>query len=144
MTDALTYLTEHHVMTLATQGSDGPWAAAVFYVNVGYTLFFLSSPKSRHAVDMASHPRVAATVQEDYADWTRIRGVQLEGVVRELTGMEASHARERYGAKFAVIAEPPPPIAVALAKVHWYELVPQRMHFVDNTIAFGHRAEVRL
>jgi hypothetical protein len=144
VTDALTYLTEHHVMTLATQGTDGPWAAAVFYVNDGYTLFFLSSPKSRHAVDMALHRRVAATVQEDYADWTRIRGVQLEGVVRELAGIEAARARERYGAKFAVIAEPPPPIAAALAKVHWYELVPQRMHFVDNTIAFGHRTEVRL
>ena len=26
------YLARHHVMTLATQGGDGPWAAAVFYV----------------------------------------------------------------------------------------------------------------
>ena len=144
MTDALTYLTEHHVMTLATQGKGGPWAAAVFYVNDGYTLFFVSSPKSRHALDMASYPRVAATVQEDYADWTQIRGVQLEGVVRELTGTEASHARELYAAKFAVTAQPPPQMVAALAKAHWYQLVPERLHFVDNTVAFGHRAEVQL
>ena len=26
------YLADHHVMTLATHGPDGPWAAAVFYV----------------------------------------------------------------------------------------------------------------
>lgn len=37
------YLEQHRVMTLATCGPDGPWAAAVFYVSVGSTLYFLSS-----------------------------------------------------------------------------------------------------
>jgi len=146
-TNALTYLAEHHVMTLATHGAEGPWAAAVFYVNDGFTLFFLSSPKSRHCRNLASDPRVAAAVQEDYADWTEIRGVQLEGRVRELAGAEADRARGLYGAKFAVVgsqAEAPAPIAAALAKVRWYELVPERLQFVDNTMAFGHRDEVPL
>lgn len=39
----LDYLREHHVMTVATHGSEGPWAAAVFYVNDGFTLFCLSA-----------------------------------------------------------------------------------------------------
>ena len=87
------YLGGHHVMTLATHGAGGPWAAAVFYVSDGYTLYFLSSPRSRHARDVAAEPRVAATVQEDYAEWSQIRGVQLEGRVRELAGDEAERAR---------------------------------------------------
>jgi hypothetical protein len=145
MTSALQYLAEHHVMTLATQGADGPWAAAVFYVNDGYTLLFLSSPNSRHARNLASEPRVAATVQEDYAEWAAIRGVQLEGRVRELASAEASRARALYGAKFAIVGgQAPAPIAAALAKVRWYELVPERLYFVDNAIAFGHRDEVTL
>ena len=41
---AADYLAQHHVMTLATQGGDGPWAAAVFYVRDGDDLIFLSSP----------------------------------------------------------------------------------------------------
>ena len=143
--NALTYLAEHHVLTLGTQGEGGPWAAAVFYVNDGYTLFFLSSPKSRHARNLASDPRVAGTVHEDYAEWTEIRGVQLEGRVRELGGAEAARARALYGAKFAGVgAQAPAPGAAALAKASWFELVPERLHFVDNSVAFGHRDEIAL
>lgn len=147
MTSALTYLAEHHVMTLATHGADGPWAAAVFYVNDGYALLFLSSPESRHARDFVSNPRVAATVQEDYAAWAEIRGVQLEGIVREVTGAEAARARALYGAKFPVVGTPgeaPAPIAAALARARWYALTPLRLHFIDNAIAFGHRQEVAI
>ncbi|APR05899.1 hypothetical protein [Thauera chlorobenzoica] len=39
--EPLTYLQRHHVMTLATHGAGGPWAAAVFYVNDGADLYFL-------------------------------------------------------------------------------------------------------
>ena len=38
---AAAYLAGHHVMTLATQGADGPWAAAVFYASDGASLIFL-------------------------------------------------------------------------------------------------------
>jgi hypothetical protein len=55
------YLANHHVMTLATQGSNGPWAAAVFYAWFDGALIFLSSPKSRHAANLAQDGRCAAT-----------------------------------------------------------------------------------
>ena len=32
------YLAGHHVMTLATHGPEGPWAAAVFYAWTGRDL----------------------------------------------------------------------------------------------------------
>ena len=73
------YLQRHHVMTLATCGVDGPWAAAVFYVNVGPTLYFLSSPSSRHCRHLGHDPRCAAAVQDDTGDWTQVKGIQLEG-----------------------------------------------------------------
>src|SRR5690606_40344855 len=89
----LDYLRQHHVLTLATQDRDGPWAAAVFYVNDGFTLYWLSRPTTRHCTELARSPRVAGTVQEDYSDWPQIRGVQFEGLACEVDGDEVSHAR---------------------------------------------------
>lgn len=142
---ALEYLRAHHVMTLATLGGDGPWAAAVFYANDDFRLVYLSSPSSRHSLNLARDRRVAVTVQEDYADWPGIKGVQLEGVVRELSGEAEKHARRLYGKKFPVVgrlSRAPASIVAAMAKIRWYEVVPARAWFVDNSIAFGHRDEI--
>ena len=141
------YLARHHVLTLATCGPDGPWAAAVFYVNDGSALFFLSSATSRHGRNLALDPRCAATIHEDEADWTRIKGVQLEGRVSQLRGDEALRARAHYGRKFPLVASlaaAPPAIVAALAKVSWYRLDAERMHFIDNSRGFGHRDEIVL
>ncbi|MBI5898253.1 MAG: pyridoxamine 5'-phosphate oxidase family protein [Rhodocyclales bacterium] len=138
------YLANHKVMTLATQGADGPWAAAVFYAWVDGALIFLSSPKSRHGANLAQDGRCAATIQEDYDDWRQIKGVQLEGRVEQLQGEEASRARAAYAGKFPIIsplAKIPPAIVEALARIAWYRLVPERMYFIDNGKGFGHRDE---
>lgn len=143
----LRYLRAHHVMTLATRDDEGPWAAAVFYVNDGFALHFLSSPGSRHCCQLRSNPAAAATIQEDYADWPEIRGVQLEGTVRELSGVQAERASRLYGEKYPLIRRlggVPAAIAQALRKVRWYELTPKRLYFVDNSAGFGHRDEVDL
>jgi uncharacterized protein YhbP (UPF0306 family) len=104
---ALTYLEDHHVMTLATSGAEGPWAAAVFYVNDGFKLYFLSSRRSRHAGDLSAVGHCAAAIHEDYADWPDIKGIQLEGRVRRLTGAERVAAIARYSMKFPVIRPEP-------------------------------------
>jgi uncharacterized protein YhbP (UPF0306 family) len=141
----LDYLDRHNVMTLATAGPAGPWAAAVFYVHDGFTLYFLSSPTSRHATDAAANPRVAATIHEDYRDWPQIKGVQLEGRVAEVADAELPRVRALYGAKFPVvgrIAEAPPFLVAALARVRWYALTPDALFFVDNAAGFGRRSKV--
>ena len=141
----LAYLQNHRVVTLATEADGNLWAAAVFYVSDGYTLYFLSSPTSRHCLNLANNPRVAATIQEDYADWMEIKGVQLEGVVSQLSGDEELLARQRYAEKFPFVgqlARAPQAIVRAMAKVRWYRLVPRRLFFIDNAAGFGARAEV--
>ena len=82
------YLREHHVMTLASHGDEEVWAAAVFYANDGFSIYFLSSPISRHCRNLAGNPRVSAAIHEDYADWREIKGVQLEGIASVLAGEE--------------------------------------------------------
>lgn len=143
----INYLREHHVMTLASHGDDGVWAAAVFYANDGFEIYFLSSPGSRHCQNLARNPRASAAVHEDYADWKEIKGIQMEGIASVLAGKEAEHARRLYGAKFPVVGNPeqaPALIVEALAKVRWYKLIPERLYFIDNSAGFGHRDEIDL
>jgi len=141
----LTYLQTHRVVTLATEGHGNLWAAAVFYVSDGFTLYFLSSPTSRHCLNLAINPRVAATIQEDYTNWLEIKGVQLEGAATQLSGEEERSARTLYAEKFPLVgnlAQAPEAIVTAMAKVRWYRLVPQRLLFIDNAAGFGARAEI--
>ena len=143
----LRYLAEHPVMTLATVGPDGPWAAAVFYASEGFHLYFLSSPRSRHACDLAADPHVAATIQEQDADWRTIRGVQLAGTVSPLEGADRQRAMDVYLRKFPQfgdMARLPIELAAALGRIEWYRLAATRVCFVDNTRGFGHRDEVPL
>ncbi|MCZ7533524.1 MAG: pyridoxamine 5'-phosphate oxidase family protein [Acidimicrobiia bacterium] len=144
--DVLAYLTSHNVATLATTGSDGPWASAVFYSSDGFVLEFLSSPRSRHAQNLATNARCAAAIHEDYRLWTEIRGVQIEGVVQALTGTRKSDAVARYEAKFPMVRsdQADAPIRAALERVEWYELIPDRCFFTDNTQGFGHRDEISI
>jgi len=136
-------LARHHVMTLATQGGDGPWAAAVFYAVDGDDLIFVSSPTSRHCRHLAQDPRCAATIQPDADDWRRIQGLQLEGIVSELGGRERERAEQCYGQRFPIVrpGSAPEPIAQALARVHWYRLRIGRLYFIDNARGFGQRLQ---
>jgi uncharacterized protein YhbP (UPF0306 family) len=145
--DALSYLEAHNVATLATTGPEGPWAAAVFYANTGFTLYFLSSPTSRHGRNIGENEEVAATIQEDYGDWHEIKGIQLQGQAKRLEGAERAEAEARFGAKFPRLVSPalvPGAIARALRLVAWYELEPTRVYFVDNSRGFAHRDEIPL
>lgn len=139
------YLRIHRVATLATMAADGPWAAAVFYASDGDTLYFLSSPNSRHCRNLEQDSRAAATIQGDYDDWPEIKGIQMEGVVSELRDADEKRARRLYAEKFPFIGKlksAPPPIVAALARVRWYRLTPTRLFFIDNSVSFGHREEI--
>jgi uncharacterized protein len=137
------YLAQHRVMSLATLGGDGPWAAAVFYVRDGDDLIFLSSPSSRHCRDLALEPRCAATIQSETDDWRAIQGIQLEGRVSELWGDERSRAQQLYGERFpfARSGSAPTAIALALARVRWYRLRISRLYFIDNQRGLGQRQQ---
>lgn len=135
------FLSQHHVMTLATQGDAGPWAAAVFYAMQADDLIFLSSSKTRHCTDLARDARCAATIQSQPEDWRSIQGVQIEGRVDELRGAELNPARDAYALRFPFVrpAGAPAAIVAALARVRWYRLRIARLWFIDNARGFGDR-----
>jgi uncharacterized protein YhbP (UPF0306 family) len=139
------FLGKHHVMTLATASYNGPWAAAVFYASDRLDLYFVSWHGSRHCADFETGSTVAAAIHGDCDDWRRIRGVQLEGRAKRLSGKDRTLAQKLYGSKFPRLADPlsaPSEVASALRKTHWYRLVPRRLRFIDNTRGLGHREEL--
>ena len=87
---------------------------------------------------------MAATIQEDYSDWTAIQGIQLEGTARLLAGPAREAAVARYADKFQFLKQPVAAIEKALAGVNWYQLTAERLYFVDNSRGFGQRDEIDL
>lgn len=143
LAQALDYVAAHHVMTLATLGDDGVWAAAVFYAHDDFDLYFLSSSGSRHGRHMLERPRVAATIHENYDGWRAIRGIQLEGDVALLQGADRETAIARYKARFPFVATAGE-LVEAFSRISWFRLRPVRLFFLDNSKGFGHRDEVPL
>ncbi len=139
---ALSYLSKHHVHTLATTGPEGIWAAAVFYANHNYDLYFLSAATTRHAQNLEANPRAAGTIHEDYYDWRQIKGIQLEGTTSKLSGLQKAQAMKSFLKKFPYLDGADGPIPAALATVNWYCLEPDRFYFIDNSQGFGHRDQI--
>lgn len=142
LSDALDYLTAHRVLTLATKGPAGVWAAAVFYASEEFSLYFLSASGTRHVQNLRQQPRAAGTIQEDYAEWQEIKGIQLEGPVQQLSGAEREAAMALYAEKFTFLREAPPPVRQALERVDWFKLRPDSLYFIDNSRGFGHRDRI--
>jgi uncharacterized protein len=146
----LDYLKGHNTMTLATSSGDLPWAATVFYASDGLRLYFFSAPESRHCQNIAANGRVAVTVQEDYQDWRKIKGIQLEGRAELVDGVvEKAKAMAIYALKYPEVIKlfTDPTSGVfhkAFLKVKFYCVVPEKLFFIDNAQGFGKRQELLL
>ena len=146
----LDYLHSHNTMTLATTQGDLPWAATVFFASEDFRLYFFSAPDSRHCQNLAANPRVAVTIQEDYRDWRKIKGIQLEGRVTLVDGIiEKARAMAIYARKYPEILKLfiDPASGVfhkAFLKVKFYCVMPDRVFFIDNAQGFGKRQELTI
>ncbi len=144
------YLETCNTISLATTVRGVPHAASVFYVNIGFNLYFLSNPDSRHGENLTKNPRVSGTVNEDYSNWLQIKGIQLEGRVECIGGI-LKHGRivKAYIKKFPNVSDflifphnLSHEIARKVSKVKFYQIWPSKIYFLDNSIGFGHREEL--
>ncbi len=163
----LKYLAEHYTMTIATAKGVVPWAASVFYASDGFTFYFLSDPESLHSKNIAENPVVGVTVNEDYHDWRKIKGIQMEGKAKLVsTEDETQKAIATYAEKYPFTAaylklmSSSPRIAEYLDKFlrklpfvpglpttlnfRFYKVIPTKVRFIDNEKSFGHHEEFTL
>lgn len=148
----LEYLGRHNTLALSTFGGGRPHGASLFYVNIGFIIYFLSSPKSRHAGDIALNPQVAATINGDNDNWQEIKGIQLQATARLCGSLRDNVAQARaYIMKFPAVRDLlyspwkwERRVAAKIEDTVFYEMTPDRICFIDNSISFGHREELLL
>jgi len=148
---ALEYLASHNTVSLATLGPGGPWASTVFYVNLGFTLYFLSEPKTLHVQNLARSATIGATVNEDYRDWRDIKGIQIAAQCGEVTSKrELARVLPAYIKKYPFVAQFLSPgqllggmkIAGKALDVRIYRVAPTHVLYIDNARGFSHREEI--
>jgi uncharacterized protein len=137
------FLAAHHVMSLATIGSNGPHATSLFYAFDELALIWVSEPDTQHSREIEADPRVAATVAPDYSDFAAIQGLQIVGAARRIVATDermrhlaALEARYPFLAQLAV---GPSKLRQAYSGTAVYRLQPTRVVLIDNTKGFGHK-----
>jgi nitroimidazol reductase NimA-like FMN-containing flavoprotein (pyridoxamine 5'-phosphate oxidase superfamily) len=132
----LKLLAEHRIMTVATNRPDGwPQATTVGYVNDGLTLFFLCSPQSQKAKNLARDDRVSLTIDHDTSDPMAITGLSMAAHARPVNddtviAKTLALLRERYPeyAGFPIRPE----------EIRIYQVLPKVISILDYTKGFGH------
>ena len=137
------FLAAHHTASLATVDEQGaPHAANVLYAPEGLALYWMSDTQTRHSRHIEVRPRVTATVAPDYADFRLIRGLQIFGTARRLTGGESLATARRMVSRYGFLAElanGPAALRASFEKAGFYCLEPARICLIDNTQGFGHK-----
>lgn len=135
----LTLLDQHRIMTLATLRPDGwPQATTVGYANDGLTLYFLCSPESQKAANLARDDRVSLTIDHDTPHVMDITGLSM-----------AAHAQvvddpaEGEKALRLLLQKYPPQDALPLpmptpADVRIFRVTPMVISVLDYAKGFGH------
>jgi uncharacterized protein YhbP (UPF0306 family) len=125
---------------LATIGPDGmPHAANVnFAEDADLNLYFLSSTRSTHSVDIARDPRVAATAYVPFNNTEQIRGLQIRGCCDQLADAEFRRVWELFIRKFPYSAA----FEDFARSERFYCIRPSWFRVIDNSPVFGTKWEI--
>jgi len=129
-------------LVLSTAGADGPHGAPLFYVPDGdLRLCWLSSPRSRHSLDLAAHSEAAISIHASTFRWEEIRGAQLRGSVETV---EAAEERARILAAYRGRFDLGPSFDQAIARAGLYRFTPAWARLLDNRLGFPGKVEIDL
>jgi uncharacterized protein YhbP (UPF0306 family) len=146
------YMDSMTTMTLAGSMDEKPWAAAVYYARRVFDLIFFSSPSSRHSMIFGHNPRAAATIHGDYKGWQEIKGLQMEGEIKLISGATArAKALATYLKRYPFVREflsDSAGVSLSMAKkvagVELYNFRPERIFYMDNSYGFGNRWKLEI
>jgi uncharacterized protein YhbP (UPF0306 family) len=143
---------EQSTLTIATADGDTPWAAAVYYANRGFTLYFFSDPASRHIQEALKSGQASGAISVPASTWKEIRGVQTFGTISLVPpGLESIQSLRAYLKKYPFTKdffESNQELNLSAImnrfKVRLYRFQPSVLHYLDNHIRFGFRERVEL
>ena len=133
----LELLNQHRLMTLATNRPDGwPQATTVGYVNDGLTIYFLCSPQSQKAANLARDNRISLTIDHDVSDPMTITGLSMAAQAQPVTDLtETAKVMNLLGTRYPEYAAFPIPKPEEIAI---YRALPKVISFLDYSKGFGH------
>ena len=143
----LDLLDAHTVMSLATVSDGRPHAVSLMYANDGYTLYWLSDPRSRHSVALRQSAESTVTVSRQFADFREIIGVQATGTAHEIADDAEAKAGLRMLAERYEFLEQftsgPRSLVRRLDLAAVYRFDPVEVTLIDNSKGFGHKETFR-
>ncbi len=125
-------------LVLSTAGDGGPSGAPLFYVpGEGHTLYWLSSPSSRHSRELGRE--VAVSIPGATVRWDDIRGAQLRGEASVVDDAdERARVLRAYRDRFAL----PGTFDQAIARSALYRFTPHWARYLDNALGFPGKVEI--
>jgi hypothetical protein len=136
-------LQSQSTMTLATVDDHGrPCATPLFYLlREDLSLYWLSSADSRHSANLRNRPQASVAIYAPVDRWEKIRGVQMEGAVQEITDSdERRRTISAYRRRFRLGTV----LSVAIANATLYRFQPSWLRYLDNDRGFGYKVELVL
>lgn len=127
------FLSEHHLLTLATCKDDLPYCANCFYAfeEKSFRFIISSDEKTKH-MDCALHnPNIAGTIALETKEVGKIRGIQFTGIMKKATTKEKALYLKTY------------PFALAMNPTLW-SLHVNYIKYTDNRLGFGKKLEYTL
>jgi uncharacterized protein YhbP (UPF0306 family) len=126
----VSFLKKHHVLTIATSVDNEPWCANCFYVYMEdeNALVFTTDTETRHGSEFLKNELVAGSVVLETRIIGKLRGIQFQGLVKELPEEHESLARNAYLKRF--------PVAM-LMETHLWIVKLTHIKYTDNRLGFG-------
>jgi uncharacterized protein YhbP (UPF0306 family) len=126
----ITFIKEHHILTLATAANNKPYCCSCFYVYLEQLNIFVftSDDDTRHVKELREQSHAAGAIALETTMVGKIRGVQFTGMTGLLEGDQLKQARKAYLRKFPV---------ARLAELHLWKLEPDFIKMTDNRLGFG-------
>ena len=133
----LELLDRHRLMTVATNRPDGwPQATTVGYVNDVLTIYFLCSPQSQKAANLARDSRVSLTIDHDVSNPMAITGLSMAALAQPVTDQsEVAKAMNVLGTRYPEYMSLPMPKS---EEIGVYRVMPKVISVLDYSKGFGH------
>ena len=145
-------INEQNTLTLATCNEKEAWAAPVYYVFMKSAFYFFSDPASRHINEALGTGQASGAIHGHAAGWQEIRGIQMTGCIKTLSmGLESAEAIRDYLRKFQFTKEffssgmtLNLDAFTSRFRVKLYKFKPNLIYYLDNSLRFGFREQVKL
>jgi uncharacterized protein YhbP (UPF0306 family) len=101
------YLQNAKLMQVATSKDGQPWACSVYFAfDPSLHLYWISKSTRRHSQEIKNNEKVAGTIVLPHTPGDKVRGIQFEGIAKELTTKnEIQNGMKYYAARFGMKPE---------------------------------------